>query len=156
LVIKKGGVSIEPLYWLILLAVLLLIEIFTLGLTTIWFSGGALVAFLVSLLSGSLLLQLIFFFVVSFGLLFVTRPIAVKYFNKQRVKTNYESLIGKEAKVTDKIDNFNNSGEVILNGQIWMARSKDENQIFEVNDRVIVKEISGVKVIVEKEEEALI
>ncbi len=146
----------NPLYWLILLAILLLIEILTLGLTTIWFSGGALVAFLVSLLSGSLLLQLIFFFVVSFGLLFLTRPIAVKYFNKQRVKTNYESLIGQEAKVTVKIDNFNNSGEVILNGQIWMARSKEEQHVFDVNERVMVKEISGVKLIVGKEEEALV
>lgn len=146
----------NPLYWLILLAILLLIEILTLGLTTIWFSGGALVAFLVSLLSGSLLLQLIFFFVVSFGLLFLTRPIAVKYFNKQRVKTNYESLIGQEAKVTVKIDNFNNTGEVLLNGQIWMARSKEEQHVYDVNERVMVKEISGVKLIVGKEEEALV
>lgn len=145
----------EPIYWLILLAILLFIEFLTLGLTTIWFAGGSLVAFIVSLLSGSLLLQLIFFFVISFTLLFLTRPIAVRYFNNQRVKTNYESLIGLEGKVIQRIDNFNNTGEVNLNGQVWMARAKNEKATFEVDEPVIVKEIVGVKLIVGLKEEDL-
>jgi membrane protein implicated in regulation of membrane protease activity len=110
-------------------------------------------AFFVSMLTDNLLLQLIIFFVVSFLLLFLTRPIAVRYFNKQRVKTNYESIIGLEGKVTKRIDNFNNSGEVILNGQEWTARAADETTIYEVNEKVVVKEIAGVKLIVGKKEE---
>ena len=41
-----AGIPISVL-WLAVLAVLLVIEIATLGLTTIWFAGGALIAFLV-------------------------------------------------------------------------------------------------------------
>lgn len=149
----KGGVRMEPIYWLILLAVLLLIEMFTLGLTTVWFAGGALIAFFVSMITDLVFIQWIIFLLVSLLLLFLTRPIAIKYFNKQRVKTNYEGLIGLEGKVTKRVDNFNNSGEVILNGQEWTARAFDDKAIFEVDERIVVKQIVGVKLIVGREEE---
>ena len=51
----------QALYWLIAVAILLLIEILTLGLTTIWFAGGALVAFFIALAGGSLYLEFIVF-----------------------------------------------------------------------------------------------
>jgi membrane protein implicated in regulation of membrane protease activity len=137
-------------YWLIALAVLLIIEILTLGLTTIWFAGGALVAFLVSLASDSVILQVVVFLVVSFVLLFFTRPVASRYLNSKRVKTNYESLIGQEVKVLERIDNFNNAGLVQINGLEWMARTVDDELIIEVGEKVVIKEVSGVKVIVER------
>ncbi len=143
-------------YWLIALAVLLVIEIITLGLTTIWFAGGALVAFLLSLVSDSFILELVVFLVVSLVLLFFTRPIAQKYFNKQRVKTNYESLIGRDGKVIERIDNFNNTGQVMVGGLEWTARALDSQEIIETGERVIIREVSGVKLIVEVEEEEII
>lgn len=142
-------------YWLIALAVFLVIEIITLGLTTIWFAGGALVAFLLSLVTDSFILELVVFLVVSFVLLFFTRPIAQKYFNKQRIRTNYESLIGKEGKVIEKIDNFNNTGQVVVGGQEWTARALDGQDIIEPGERVIIREVSGVKLIVEVEVEVI-
>ncbi|MSS63808.1 NfeD family protein [Velocimicrobium porci] len=142
----------EPVYWLIALVVLLIIEIVTLGLTTIWFAGGALVAFLVAMLGMNTVLQVIVFLAVSFLLLFFTRPIATKYFNGQRIRTNSESLIGQEAKVTAKIDNFNQQGTVVVNGQEWSARTVDD-QIIEPGEPVIILEISGVKLIVKEKEE---
>ncbi len=143
-------------YWLITLAVLLVIEIITLGLTTIWFAGGALVAFLLSLVSDSFILELVVFLVVSLVLLFFTRPIAQKYFNKQRVKTNYESLIGRDGKVIERIDNFNNTGQVMVGGLEWSARALDSQEIIETGERVIIREVSGVKLIVEIEKEEII
>ena len=143
-------------YWLIALAVLLVIEIITLGLTTIWFAGGALVAFLLSLVSDSFILELVVFLVVSLVLLFFTRPIAQKYFNKQRVRTNYESLIGKDGKVIEKIDNFNNTGQVVVGGLEWTARAFDSQDIIEPGERVVIREVSGVKLIVEVEKEEII
>lgn len=142
----------EPVYWLIALVVLLIIEIVTLGLTTIWFAGGALVAFLVAMLGMNTVVQVIVFLAVSFLLLFFTRPIATKYFNGQRIRTNSESLIGQEAKVTAKIDNFNQQGTVVVNGQEWSARTVDD-QIIEPGEPVIILEISGVKLIVKEKEE---
>jgi membrane protein implicated in regulation of membrane protease activity len=140
-------------YWLIALAVFLVIEIITLGLTTIWFAGGALIAFLLSLVADNLILELAVFLVVSFVLLIFTRPIAQKFFNLQRVKTNYESLIGKTGKVIGKIDNFNNSGQVTVNGQEWTARALNSQDIIEPGKHIVIREVSGVKLIVEAEVE---
>lgn len=143
----------NSIYWLIALAVLLIIEIITLGLTTIWFAGGALIAFLISLVSDNLIVEFIAFFVISFALLIFTRPVAARYFNKEREKTNCDLLIGKEAKVTKQIDNLNATGEVVIDGKAWTARALNENHIIEQGKRVIIKEISGIKLIVDVKEE---
>ncbi len=142
----------EPLYWLIGIVILLVIELLTMGLTTIWFAGGAFIAFVISLLGGGQMLQIIVFLAVSFLLLFFTRPIAAKYFNKQRAKTNADSLIGREAKVTKKIDNFNQQGVVVINGVEWSARTADDSVIEEGN-KVEIQKIAGVKLIVKLKEE---
>ena len=143
----------NSIYWLIALAVLLVIEIITLGLTTIWFAGGALIALLISLVMDNLILEFVAFLVVSLALLIFTRPFAAKYFNRGRVKTNYEVLIGKEARVTQRIDNFNSTGQVIVNGQEWTARAMKEDSIIELGKRVVVREIAGIKLIVDMKEE---
>lgn len=141
----------EALYWLIAVAVLLLIEILTLGLTTIWFAGGALVAFLIALLHGPLYLQFLVFIVVSFVFLMFTRPVALKYFNQKRVKTNVDALIGKEGRVLEEINNFKGTGRVDLNGQEWTARlaqPENEEACIPEGEAVIVTEVSGVKLLV--------
>lgn len=71
-----------PLAWLGILAILLVIEAITVGLTTVWFAGGALVACIVSWLGGGIVVQLLLFFGVSVVLLIFTRPLAVRYMNK--------------------------------------------------------------------------
>ena len=137
----------NPIIWLIILAFLIIVEIITLGLTTIWFAGGALVAFIVSLFYDNLILEIILFIVVSLVLLFFTRPIVKKYFNSTRTKTNYEAVIGREAMVTGTIDNINNTGWATVDGLEWSARSVND-QIIEKGTKVIVESISGVKLIV--------
>ncbi|HPU62569.1 MAG TPA: NfeD family protein [Mobilitalea sp.] len=137
----------NSMLWLILLAILLIVEMATLGLTTIWFAGGALVAFIVSLFYDNLLLEISLFLVISLLLLIFTRPFVKKYFNSTRVKTNYEAIIGKEAIVTATIDNDTNTGLAIVNGQEWSARSVDGSKI-EKGTRVIIENISGVKLMV--------
>ncbi|GAA4291054.1 NfeD family protein [Anaerocolumna aminovalerica] len=143
----------DSMYWLVILAIFLLIEIITLGLTTIWFAGGSLVSFFLSLLVDNMILEITVCLVVSFLLLFFTRPVAKKYFNKQRVKTNIDLLIGKEVKVIETIDNLNGKGWVLLNGQEWMARAVNDDTIIPEGERVIVRKVSGVKLIVDIKEE---
>lgn len=134
--------------WLIGLIVFLIIEIITLGLTTIWFAGGALVAFIASLLGMPVIVQIILFFVVSFVLLFFTRPFIQKHLNNSREKTNVNSMIGKEGKVIEAVDNFNGKGRIFVNGMEWSARAEQEDTKIPVDSRVIIKEIQGVKAIV--------
>lgn len=135
--------------WLVLLVICIIVELATMGLTTVWFAGGALVAAIAAGLDVPLGVQVALFLSVSLLLLFFTRPIAVKYFNKDRVKTNVESLIGRQAVVISEIDNLEGIGQVNLGGQEWSARSGDEKH-YPVGAVVIVKEIKGVKLIVEE------
>lgn len=137
-----------PFYWLIALAVLLVIEIITLGLTTIWFAGGALVAFVLALFNVPLLVQIAVFLVVSILLLVFTRPVVEKKLNGSRIKTNVNSMVGKEGRVTETIDNFNQKGIVVINGLEWTARSSSDDLIIPEGSRVVINEIKGVKVFV--------
>lgn len=140
------------IFWLGILAVCLGVEVATLGLVSIWFAGGALVTFFVAMATETLWIQLVVFFAVSFILLFATRPIASKYYNNKRTKTNVDSLVGEYCKVTELIDNFNETGIVVLNGMEWTARSVDES-VIEVGAKVKVHGIDGVKVLVGKEKD---
>lgn len=134
--------------WLIVFVILVVIEIITMGLTTIWFAGGALAATIAAACHAPLWVQIVLFLVVSALLLFFTRPVAVKYFNKDRVRTNVESLIGQQAIVISEINNLQGIGQVTVNGQEWSARSADEETTIPVGCVVVVKSVSGVKLIV--------
>ena len=136
--------------WLIVLIVTLVIEAMTMGLTTIWFSGGALAAMIVELLKGGISIQVIVFLVISLILLFYTRPIAVKHFNKKRERTNLDSVIGKTAVVTIPIHNLKETGQVMLDGKEWTARSNDSSKQFDKDALVKVVSINGVKLMVEE------
>lgn len=135
--------------WLILLIACMIIELATMGLTTIWFAAGALVAAVAAALHAPLIVQVALFLVVSILLLFFTRPIAVKYFNKDRIRTNVESMIGRQAIVISEINNLEGVGQVTVGGQEWSARSKNEEAQIPVGTVVVVCAVSGVKLIVE-------
>ena len=136
--------------WLVILVALVVIELLTMGLTTVWFAGGALAAALASLLHLPFMLQVILFLVVSGLLLYFTRPLAVKYFNKDRVRTNAESLVGRQAIVISEIDNLQGIGQVNVGGMEWSARTKTDDTALPVGAVVIVPAIDGVKLIVEE------
>ncbi len=149
----KGNDEMAAGYWLIAFVVLLGIEAMTMALTTVWFAGGALVAFVLALLGINVQVQLGVFVIVSFILLFFTRPFALKYVNKNTVKTNMDSIIGKSARVTATINNVEGKGAAVLNGQEWTARALEDENIYPVGTMVEVKEIRGVKLIVSKNQE---
>lgn len=140
------------IFWLVLLILCMVVEAFTLGLTSIWFAGGALVAIFATLLHAPVFVQVILFFLVSLLMLFFTRPLAVKYFNRDRIKTNVESMVGRQAIVTGVIDNLQAAGQVTVNGQEWSARSWDDGVRIPEGAVVSVVAISGVKLIVRKDE----
>lgn len=142
----------EVTIWLAVLVVCVGIEIATMGLTTIWFAGGALVSAILAALNAPLWLQIVAFFAVSLILLYLTRPVAVKYFNKDRVKTNVESLIGRQAIVISEIDNLQGIGQVTVGGQEWSARSVKDDVQLPVGSVVVVQSVSGVKLIVEEKD----
>ncbi len=141
------------LYWLIIFIVLVIIEAATMGLTTIWFAGGALVAFVLSLFMSNLGIQAAVFIAVSILLLVFTRPVAMRYLNRRTTRTNADSLIGCQARVTEAVDNRKEQGAARIGGKTWTARSCDDNVTFQENDQAVVREIRGVTLILDKEKE---
>lgn len=138
--------------WLAAFVVLTGIEAVTMALTTIWFAGGALVAFLMALLGAGKYIQVGAFFLVSLILLIFTRPFALKYVNQRTVKTNVEGIIGKKARITAAVNNDLAEGTAVAAGQEWTARSAD-GSIIEAGTMVVVEAVRGVKLIVRKIEE---
>lgn len=130
--------------WIALIVIFAVLEIVTIGLTSIWFAGGALAALLAYAVGLNELWQLIIFVAVSLVLLLFTRPWAMKYLKPRLVKTNYEEAIDKNVCVTEAIDNIKRTGTVVLNGQEWTARAYEEGKVFEEGTIVKVKEIRGV------------
>ena len=143
----------EPIMWLILLACFLVVEAITVGLTTIWFAGGALVAAIASGLGAGILIQGVLFLIVSLALLIFTRPMAVRYMNKGVPKTNVNSLIGERAVVIQKINNLEQTGQVRINDIEWMARTSSDEVTIPEHAIVTIEDVQGVKLIVKEETE---
>lgn len=141
------GITMQYTFvWMIIAIVFALAEGFTLGLTFIWFAGGALLAMIISFLNLGFWIQIFTFLIGSSIMLIYTRPVAKKIFKIGETKTNIDSLIGKEGKVIKTLEPFT-LGQISVKGQIWSAKSIDDQSIAE-GMKVEVVEIEGVKLIV--------
>ena len=141
------------MYWLVAAAVFVVIEIMTMGLTTIWFAGGALVGAVMAAVSLPLWSQIIAFAVISVILLILTRPWALKYVNSRTIKTNVDSLSGQQGRVLEEINGFLQTGKVLLNGMEWSAVSKQPEDILPVDTEVVVVRVEGAHLVVKKAQE---
>lgn len=137
-----------PWFWLILFLVLLVVEAATLSLTTIWFAGGALVAFIVSMIFDNRVPEFIVFGAVSLALLFFVRPSALRRFNRRRTKTNVEAVIGKTVRVIEAVNNLADTGRVKLDGMEWAAVCVDDNTTLSVGEFAVVERVEGVKLVI--------
>lgn len=135
------------LFWLIAMVLFGVLEAVTVGLTSIWFAVGALAALIAASLGAFALVQVVVFLVVSFVTLLLVRPLAQRYINDRKEPTNADRVIGREAVVTQAIDNLKGEGQVNVSGAVWTARSQEEAPI-PAGVRVRVLRIEGVKVIV--------
>ena len=133
----------EPTMWLIILVTLLMFEASTVGLTTIWFAGGALIAAIASGLGAGVLVQWILFLGISLILLILTRPLAVRYMNREVQKTNVNSLIGKKAIVIQTINNLEQTGQVRINDIEWMARTSSDGVTIPEQAIVTIEAVQG-------------
>ena len=135
--------------WLAFVILFVVAECMTVGLVSIWFAGGSLIAMFLAMGGAGLGWQMLVFLIVSAGLLMATRPFAIKYINNKKEKTNYKSVIGEVAKVVETIDNYNQTGAAFADGKEWTARSKDDAVVIEKDTLVKVTAVEGVKLIVE-------
>ena len=139
--------TVDQIFWLGAFVVFLAIETGTLGLVSIWFAAGALVALLVAWLGGMVWLQVLVFLVVSCVALASLRPLAKKYIAPKITATNADRLIGTVAVLSGDVDNLAAKGEVILGGIPWSARSTNGEPI-PAGTTVRVDRMEGVRVYV--------
>lgn len=139
--------------WLAAVILFLVVEISTVTLTSIWFAAGALAAMLVAMFDGNLVVQIIAFLIVAFGLLYVTKPWSKKFIDTKKESTNADRAIGQEVRVTERVSNLDQTGRAFVNGMEWTVRTEDDNIVIEKDELVRVLRIAGVKLIVERVEE---
>lgn len=134
--------------WLLISGVFFIAEIITVGFLVFWFAIGALIAMLVSFFTDNIIIQTTVFIISSTLLLFATKPLVKKFTsNKDSIKTNVYSIVGKNAIVKEDIDSLNSKGQIKVDGETWSAISKDNCNIPKGSEVKIV-EIKGVKAVV--------
>ena len=143
------GEMMSAFLWLAAAIILAIVEANTVQLVSIWFAVGALAAMVPAIIGMDFTAQFAVFTVVSILVLAITRPFVKKKLTVQKTETNSRALSGKVAKVIQPIDNLQSQGRVMVEDMDWSARSENGEPI-DVGEEVLIKEIQGVKLIVEK------
>ncbi len=148
-IIAIMGDSVQQFMWLVAVLFFGILEASTVSLVSIWFMGGALIAMVLSMLGLPLWIQITMFITTSALLLIFTKPLVEKWLNTGKVKTNADALIGKQARVTETIDNNKSTGAVYVDGKTWTARNTIDDIVIDIDKYVEVVRIEGVKLIVD-------
>ena len=139
----------EMVIWIAAMVVFGIVEAATAGLTSIWFVLGSAAGLITAICGGTVWLQVTLFFVVSIVALLATRPLVRKMMDKKITPTNADVVLGKEARVTETIDNTEPSGAVYVEGKTWSARS-ESGEILQEDTMVRIVRMEGVKLFVER------
>lgn len=134
--------------WFGIFAILLVIEMLTVELVTIWFAFGAVAAIICSFFTESVIIQLAVFLITSIMALVIMKPILKRFKSFDVTPTNLDRVIGKVGKVTKAIE-LDKYGEVKVLGNVWTAVAKE---YIAEGEKVKILSIDGVKLIVQKEE----
>ena len=136
-------------FWLAMIILAVVVEAATNQLVSIWFAVGGIAALIAALCGAPVYAQWILFVVLSLAALLCTRPFVKKLTRFRREDTNAGRCIGQVAVVTEAIDNTQAVGQVKVLGSVWSARSV-RGTVIPAGTEVVVREIEGVKVIVEE------
>ncbi|MEV4276666.1 NfeD family protein [Actinoplanes xinjiangensis] len=140
----------EALIWVVLAIGLAIAEAFTVTFLVIFFAAGALAAAGAAALGADLLVQLIVFAVVSGISVAALRPIIMRH-SRPAVETGgrpfgIEALAGSLGIVIDEVTG--DRGMIRIDGELWQARSADDQETFAPGDRVRVVELQGATLLV--------
>ena len=138
--------------WLIIAILFFILEMMGPGFLLFWVGVGALITMVVSIFTDSLAIQLGVFTISSIILLFCTRPFAKKMNKSDNTITNANAIIGKKALVIKQINSIKGTGQIKVNGEVWSAKSSDDN-IIEEGEYVTILNKNRVKADVEKTKE---
>jgi len=136
------------LIWLVFAVALAAAEVLTGDMFLLMLSGGALAAAGSSWLPGvPLWADGLVFLVVSVLLLVAVRPVLRRRLTVGAgLPEPVKALEGKHALVLDRVDRHR--GQVKLDGEVWTARTFNEDDVYEPGDQVTVMHIDGATAVV--------
>ncbi len=134
--------------WIAAIVIFGIAEAATVNMISIWFVGGALAALIADLLGAGGWLQVTVFLVVSVALLGTMWPYVRRHVSSKKVATNADMAIGREAYLTETVDNIRGTGALKLDGKEWSVRSAS-GDILEKDSLVKIVKMEGVKLWVE-------
>ena len=136
--------------WIGIIVAAIVLEVLTDQILAIWFMPSAVICAILELCSVPLPWQMLVFLVVSVAGIVLSRTILKKYFCFTKTATNVEAVVGEKCVVIERIDNYAGCGQAKVRGQVWSARSIDDEITFEVNEVLRVVAVEGVKLICKK------
>ena len=137
----------EWVLWMIAAGVLAIGETFTLSFFLGPVAVAAVAASVTALAGGGAGIQWIVFIAVSLASLLILRPIATRHLRTPaRLRTGTAALVGTRAEVIERVDG--RGGQVKIGGEIWSARTYDEDEVIETGKRVEVMKIDGATALV--------
>jgi membrane protein implicated in regulation of membrane protease activity len=137
--------------WIGLAVLLGIIEVTTLDLVFAMLAAGALAAAVTAMVTDAVLLQVLVALVVSVGMLFVVRPLALRHLRTPlAIRTGTDALVGQRGLVLEPVDGHN--GRIKLQGEVWSARTYDPTTSIEAGRHVEIVQIEGATAIVYESE----
>ena len=136
------------LIWVAAIVVFGIVEAATVNMVSIWFVGGSLVALIFDLLGAGVWVQIIAFLITAGILLAALRPFVRKFVSPRKTATNADMAIGREAYLSETVDNLRGTGALKLDGKEWSVRSVD-GAVLEAGTLVRIVNMQGVKLYVE-------
>lgn len=136
------------LIWIVAMVAFAILEVATVNMVSVWFIGGAAAALIAQLLGGNIWVQIVVFFVVSAILLACLRPFTRKFITPKKTATNADMAIGRQAYVTEEVDNLRGTGSLKLDGKEWSVRSVSGENI-PADTLVNIVKMEGVRLYVE-------
>jgi membrane protein implicated in regulation of membrane protease activity len=148
---RRGNLqSMDWILWVVAACVLGVGEMHTGGLYLLPFATGAALAAVVSLVGVGAPLTVIVFVLASVIVLGALRPVAKRHRRlPPAIRTGAAALVGRRAMVLERIANDEGVGCVKIDGgEVWTARSYDEDEVIDAGERVEVVEIKGATALV--------
>ena len=135
--------------WIVAVIVFLGLEAVTSAVVSIWFAGGALIAFIATVLGAGIKLQIFLFLIVSVLLVVLLRKIAFKNLNTKKAKTNLDRIIGTDVMINEEVNNKLRTGTAYVGDVEWKVKSEN-GEIIPKDTMAEVVDIEGVRLVVKK------
>lgn len=141
-------------YWILAGVFLLTAEIFTPGFLLAGFGLGSFTGGLLSFFGFPPAVQIFGFSLITMVFFFTLRPFLKRFLIRSGDgrETGVKAYVGKVCKVTEAVDNMNNTGRVQIGSESWRVKAETEGQCFAAGTAVEVSGIEGATLIVREPE----